>query len=82
MQCEFGQIMNPDFATEYRHLQYRSFKSCGFQRIHVCEREKKRLNYDKFHFQIHNMLYNFINAFCIYRYTDIVTTPPRLQMTR
>ena len=40
MQCKFGQIMNPDFATEYRHLQYRSFTSCGFQRIHVCEREK------------------------------------------
>ena len=43
MQYKFGQIMNPDFATELRHLQYRSFKSCGFQRIYVCEKEKKTL---------------------------------------
>ena len=43
MQYKFGQIMNPDIATELRHLQCRSFKSCGFQYIHVCEREKKTL---------------------------------------
>ena len=53
MQYKFCQIMNPDFATEVRHLQYRSFKSCGFQCIRTCMwKIEKHFNYDKFHFHI------------------------------
>ena len=39
MQYKFGQIMNPDIATEFRHLQYRSFKSC----VYMYVKERKTL---------------------------------------
>ena len=81
MQCKFGQIMNLISQLNIDISNTEVLNLVVFS-VYMYVKERKHLNYDKFHFQIHYMLYNFINAFCIYRYTDIVTTPPRLQMTR
>ena len=60
MQYKFGQIMNPDFATEYRKNLSpipKFFKPCGFQCIHVCEREKNTLIMISFIFNFSNALH-------------------------